>query len=41
MQAIVRVQAKDKGGFWVKVTFNLNLDRGSKVRGVVYCMFIS
>ena len=39
MQTIVGVQAKDKGGFWVKVTFNPNLERGSEVRGVVLHVF--
>ena len=39
MQAIVRVQAKDKGGFELKVTFNPSLERGSEVRGVVLCGF--
>jgi len=38
VQTIVGVQAKDKGGFWVKVTFNPNLERGSEVRGVVCCL---
>jgi len=41
VQAIVRVQAHDKGGFELKVAFNPSLERGSEVRGVVLMLFDS